>query len=311
MFPFDAIKIKLMRLSYGIDSFSEFWLSCLNGMIVRLTGKSLSLRERHRIRRIFREGKLMTNEGNFYRIKDVKLPAVNSDEEMNVRLQNIIDEDIYSSYMYFDDKYDEKIFDICEKFLPEGLYGLVNENVNVTVSSGDVVIDAGSCCGSFSAYASAKGASIVYAFEPVAENFAYLEKTAKLNKNIVPVNKGLSNENTQINIFIDSEYLSRSSFLEDIRRGLPSVSASTVRLDDFVSENNLPRVDFIKCDIEGFERNMLAGAQETLKNFAPKLALCTYHLPDDPEVMAALIKQANPKYNIVQKRKKLFASVPE
>ena len=59
------------------------------------------------------------------------------------------------------------------------------------------------------------------------------------------------------------------------------------------------------------ERHMLAGAQETLARFAPKLALCTYNLPDDPQVMASLILKANPKYNIVQKRKKLFASVPE
>lgn len=94
----------------------------------------------------------------------------------------------------------------------------------------------------------------------------------------------------------------------------PSVSSTqveTISLDDFVRENNLPRVDFIKADIEGFERHMLAGAQETLARFAPKLALCTYHLHDDPEVMANLILQANPKYNIVQKRMKLFASVPE
>ena len=91
----------------------------------------------------------------------------------------------------------------------------------------------------------------------------------------------------------------------------PSKSIETTTIDDFVRKNNLPRVDFIKADIEGFERHMLAGAQETLARFAPKLALCTYHLPDDPEVMAELILKANPKYNIVQKRMKLYASVPE
>ena len=141
--------------------------------------------------------------------------------------------------------------------------------------------------------------------------FCYLQKTAQLNGNIIPVKKGLSNENVNASLFMHPTGDSYSkTFLSDINNVTPSERVETVRLDDFVRENNLPRVDFIKSDIEGFERHMLEGAQETLKNFAPKLALCTYHLPDDPQVMAELIKKANPKYNIVQKRKKLFASVP-
>ena len=245
-----------------------------------------------------------------YCLKDIRLPALEGEGDYSGRLANIIDYDILSSYLYKNDDYSEKTFDELEPILPEGLYGLVNSQVNVIVKSGDIVIDAGSCCGTFSAYASAKGA-ISYAFEPVAENFVYLLQTAKLNKNIIPVNKGLSDENTSKNIFVDPEHYSGSSFLEELKPGIKPTQVETVRLDDFVHENNLSRVDFIKSDIEGFERHMLAGAQGVLREFAPKLALCTYHLPDDPEVMADLIKQANPKYNIVQKRKKLFASVPE
>jgi hypothetical protein len=53
---------------------------------------------------------------------------------------------------------------------------------------------------------------------------------------------------------------------------------------------------------------MLKGARGVLKDFAPKLALCTYHLPDDPELMEALIKDANPNYKVTHIRNKLFAA---
>jgi len=80
-------------------------------------------------------------------------------------------------------------------------------------------------------------------------------------------------------------------------------------IDEFVAENELDRIDFIKADIEGFERNMLMGAKETLRRFSPKLAICTYHLLDDPEVLSKIILEANPNYTIIQKRKKLYAMV--
>jgi hypothetical protein len=54
---------------------------------------------------------------------------------------------------------------------------------------------------------------------------------------------------------------------------------------------------------------MLRGATQVLKRFAPKLAICTYHFPDDPEVLEKIILEANPKYKVVHLRHKLMAAV--
>jgi FkbM family methyltransferase len=153
---------------------------------------------------------------------------------------------------------------------------------------------------------------VTYAFEPADDSYEYLLQTAKLNKNIYPVKKGLGNVKTtgtlikEEDVSVGNKIASESSTEEG--QHVQQVELTTI--DDFVKENGLTRVDFIKADIEGYERYMLEGARETLKNFAPKLAICTYHLPDDPEVLESLIKKANPAYNIVQKKSKLFASVP-
>ena len=37
----------------------------------------------------------------------------------------------------------------------------------------------------------------------------------------------------------------------------------------------MPRLDFIKMDIEGAERNALRGAQDTMRRFHPKLVIAT------------------------------------
>ena len=54
---------------------------------------------------------------------------------------------------------------------------------------------------------------------------------------------------------------------------------------------------------------MLLGAKKTLQDFAPKLALCTYHLQDDKDVLTKIILEANPNYTIKYTRHKLFAAV--
>ena len=40
-------------------------------------------------------------------------------------------------------------------------------------------------------------------------------------------------------------------------------------LDNFVKKNKIQRIDFIKCDVEGFELSVFKGAKKTLRKFKP------------------------------------------
>jgi len=183
----------------------------------------------------------------------------------------------------------------------------------VMVNKGDIVIDAGAHMGIFSALASAFG-GIVYAFEPISEmREKYLSKIAELNKNIYIIPYALSDRNEETEIEIPSFGrsildMAGSSIVRKFQNSRKE-KIETITIDEFVEKNNVKRVDFIKADIEGAERLMLKGAYNVLKNFAPKLSICTYHLPDDKKVLTELILKANPDYKIIYGKAKLYAYV--
>ena len=66
--------------------------------------------------------------------------------------------------------------------------------------------------------------------------------------------------------------------------------------DKFVEANKLPRVDFIKMDVEGHELKVLAGARETIKTFKPSLALSAYHRGEDLTALPKFISGLNGDY---------------
>jgi len=178
----------------------------------------------------------------------------------------------------------------------------------VKINTGDIVIDAGANIGMFSALASRLGA-IVYAFEPIEKiREKYLKRTASLNPNINIIPLALSNKKEN-NVLMKGDFGGASIISKLQPSGDISEEVSTITLDEWVKQNNIPKVDFIKADIEGAERLMLEGAQWVLKTYAPKLAICTYHLPDDKEVLTKLILQANPNYKIEYAWAKLYAWV--
>ena len=223
--------------------------------------------------------------------------------------------DVLGVYLHNNDDYFWKYVDKLEKRLVEGVYCYHNaeEGIKILINKDDVVLDLGAWIGDFSAYASKKGA-IVYAFEPLRETRVLLEKTVEYNKgnggeiHIVPY--GVGSENASVTFYRYGGHAASSTFIEANAFGCTDMErVDVVKLDDWAQQENI-KINFIKADIEGFERNMLKGAANILKTQQPILSLCTYHYPDDPAVMEKLILEANPNYRIIQRQMKLFAYVP-
>ena len=61
-------------------------------------------------------------------------------------------------------------------------------------------------------------------------------------------------------------------------------------------KKNLPRVDYIKLDIEGAELDMLQGAAKTIARWKPKMAVSAYHKLEDLWTLALYIKSIRPDY---------------
>ena len=241
------------------------------------------------------------------------LPDISKNKDLFSTLRVEVFEDTFFIHCRHNDNYDKTLVDQLDALLPEGAYGYTDGEFDVTVKPGDIVIDAGAWIGDFSAFAACRGAK-VYAFEPTNHTFQVLTETARLNNNrIIPIQKGLGEVEEECVIHTNTSGSAASSVLGNqftssfADKKEEKITITTI--DSFVEENNLQSVDFIKADIEGFERYMLLGAKETLRRFAPKLAICTYHSQEDPRLLKQIILEANPDYKVVQKRKKLYASV--
>jgi len=297
LFDVWALFIRILASSVG----KEFNISKLLQYDVKITGK-------------YAYNKLNKYlNGEKYDFNGIYLPLLQKTDYGNLYELYCCSKDIFSVYLYNNDDYSSNYVDKLDKKLTEGSYCYSNDNCDITIHYGDIVLDLGAWIGDFSAYACYKGA-IVYAFEPAAETRALLEKTVLYNKhaqgkiNIVPYAVG--DENKILDFYKNNKHMASSTFLTLNKNSICSEKIEVVKLDDWVLKENIKKVNFIKADLEGFERYMLQGATNILKIQQPVLSLCTYHLPDDPEVMKDIILSANPNYKIIQRRMKMFAYVP-
>ncbi len=175
--------------------------------------------------------------------------------------------------------------------LSEQRRGIYNPG-GLGVRPGDVVLDCGANIGTYAKTALAAGASKVLAIEPVPQNLECLRRNLAneiASGKVVLVAKGVWNKDDQLTINVDPKNQAGASFV-GTRGGEAhnTLLLPLTTIDRIVEELGLSRVDFIKMDIEGAERQALAGGGKTIARFHPRMALSVYHLEDDTTVIPSL-----------------------
>lgn len=139
---------------------------------------------------------------------------------------------------------------------------------------GEVVLDVGACCGSYTLPALAHGAK-VWAWAPGK----LMEGTREID---------ILSRNATLNGWYTDKCFVLGHFGLYDQKGYLDVDKQTLRpvdpdapiqgnemlvqtLDSFFGSVTLTSIDWIKIDVEGAELNVLKGARETLKRYRPKI----------------------------------------
>jgi FkbM family methyltransferase len=167
----------------------------------------------------------------------------------------------------------------------------------------EVIFDIGANIGWYSLHiAQQEPQARVYAFEPVPTT--HLRLLANIGRNaagirVTPVKDGISDAPGEFDMFVPATSGSPAASLNDLHPGEGSrrVPCRFTTLDDFVDENGIERVDFLKCDVEGAELRVLKGGMRSLARFKPAIviellrkwsAVFGYHPNDVLDLFASL-----------------------
>lgn len=125
----------------------------------------------------------------------------------------------------------------------------------------------------------------VYAFEPDADN------CERLTHNMQYL--GITNYELIRKAAGDSDSKNQRHNLYNCNDHVKSVELEICKLDTVLRD---AEITFIKADVEGFELEVLKGAQQIIEKNFPKLAICVYHFTHDLFEIPLYIKELNPKY---------------
>lgn len=148
------------------------------------------------------------------------------------------------------------------------------------ISSGSVCVDVGAAYGRYTYPMSQLigNSGHIYSFEPGKYSLKVLSAIIRFHKlkNVTVIRKAVSDKVGSINLISPIKntgkvgpslsYISESSKAEGLAE---KVEMTT--LDSYCLENNISKVDFIKCDTEGAEMLVFKGAQQIIAKNKPTI----------------------------------------
>ena len=177
--------------------------------------------------------------------------------------------------------------------------------------SQEVFVDGGSFDGftvhQFLHWSGAAGYKKIYAFEPNKTSYESWSEKLKDVRNLSLIKKGLYSEETYLDFYDTGDsnaFLGNTHEHENLKDGLEAVRIPVTTIDKSCKE--LPT--FIKLDLEGAEYDALRGAEQTIREGKPKLAISIYHKPEDIWELPELLLQYQPGYKFYLRHYSLHAA---
>jgi len=114
----------------------------------------------------------------------------------------------------------------------------------------------------------------IVAIEPVPRNLELLRQNIALNglSGVTVVGGAVGERDGVGTMFISRSSNWHSLFPSCLCDG-GAIEVPMCTLDSLVHRLQMPRVDFVRMDVEGYEANILSGMKETLRKFRPRLLM--------------------------------------